>query len=339
MSDGSETVRGVGTKEGSALASRTFASNSRLAVVIPIHNGLDYTRLCVRSLRSLSGPDFMLVIVDDGSTDGSGEYLRSEEPDVIVVRGSGDLWWSGGVNAGCERAIDAGAERLILLNNDNIEVSPNVVADLDRTLDEGATCACSVSMFADSGGGLRIFQTGGALDWRDHGLTLRGFGKRCGDRPQPEDKVEVAPWLPGMALAFDRSTFSRMRGFDTRRFPQYRGDADFTLRVTESGGTCVTTYRSWVINDLSQNGINFFSRATVRRFVSGLVTRRSNFQVKSVVLFAWRHCPKVLIPWHLFQFYARYTYVAVRSQVVESAIVPFDHAKPVALHQGTSSET
>jgi GT2 family glycosyltransferase len=309
------------------ISNREFAAEARLAVVIPIFNGLHYTRLCVESLRNLTGPPFMVVIVDDGSTDGSGEYLARNAPDVIVVPGTGELWWSGGVNLGCEYAIARGATRIVLLNNDNIALSANLLVDLDRTVAEGATCACSVSMFLDDSGDTRILQTGGELNWRSRGLALKRFGELCPQGPQSADIVEEAQWLPGMALAFDSRTFTQMDGFDQRRFPQYRGDTDFTLRVMEAGGTCVTTHRSWVLNDLSQNGINFFSRATVRRFFAGLVTRRSNFQVRSVVLFAWRHCPKRLIVWHLAQFYARYVFMAIRSRLVPPPVVPLDRSR------------
>ena len=306
----------------SSESGRTFASRARLAVVIPVHNRCAWTARCVNSLRLLDGEPFMVVVVDDGSTDGTAEYLQRNAPDVIVESGNGDLWWSGGVNAGCDAALARGAEYLVLFNNDNFGFSRNVLVDLQRTVDSGATCACSTCLFFDDSGEVRVLQGGGIIDWHSRGPELRQSGAAFTDEYRRAHAADRCAWLSGMALAFRAETFRRLGGFDARRFHIYRGDLDFTLRATHSGGTCVSTCRSWVINDLNTTGTNFFARMTLKEFLTGLVTRRSPYQLSHTVRFAWRHCPKHLVPFFVAQFYARYVYAALRRQLQEPAWRP-----------------
>ena len=72
------------------------------AVVIPVHGGLPLTVRCLESLRSCDPLPLMLVVVDDGSPDDTAAHLAEQDPDVHVVPGDGNLWWSGAINVGCE---------------------------------------------------------------------------------------------------------------------------------------------------------------------------------------------------------------------------------------------
>jgi GT2 family glycosyltransferase len=72
----------------------------------------------------------MVVIVDDGSPDDTAAHLATHYPDVHVVPGDGTLWWGEATNIGCEYAVERGARTLILLNNDNVALSRNLLREL-----------------------------------------------------------------------------------------------------------------------------------------------------------------------------------------------------------------
>lgn len=71
---------------------------SKVFVVFPVHNGLESTRSFLESLSRQGLDGFETVICDDGSDDGTGEYLRHDHPEVTVLEGTGNLWWTGGIN-------------------------------------------------------------------------------------------------------------------------------------------------------------------------------------------------------------------------------------------------
>jgi GT2 family glycosyltransferase len=286
---------------------RTFAATAETGVVIPVHNRRVHTASCLQQLRRLDAPELMVIVVDDGSTDGTAAYLMESHADVHVLQGSGSLWWSGAVDLGCRFAIDRGASRLVLINNDILEMSPNLICDLSRVLDTYGGLACAVIVEDRPSGRREIVAAGGSVDWRNRGLVLReGPRDEVEYRARAED-VEC-DWLSGAALAFGREVFLRLKGFDARRFPQYRGDADFTLRAGKEGYKRIVTYAAWVVNDTSNTWINFRRRLTYREFLLGFISLRSPYNLRETILFAWRHCPKRYLPRYLVLLYLRFAY-------------------------------
>jgi len=294
-----------------------FSKCARVAVVIPVHNGLEFTKACLKSLHNNDAPECVLVVVDDGSTDGTAEYLCEHEPNVEIVRGDANLWWSGAVNAGCDRALGLGATRLILLNNDNCACS-NLISDLDRCVDSMGGCVSAVAVTRDADATMRIVQAGGRLDWRGRGISRIGTGIRFA----PSEELVDCDWLPGAALAFDRDVYVRLGGFDRRRFPQYRGDVDFTVRARRAGFRCSVSHASWVVNDGTQTGLDVTRPVSLRMFVRGFFTLRSNYNIREALPFALAHCPPRLVLRYLAQFYARYTYACLKSRFPGIARLP-----------------
>lgn len=292
----------------------SFPARAAVAVVIPVHNGISYTALCLRALRSLTEPPFMVIVVDDGSSDGTSQYLQTDHPDVTVIPGSGDLWWSGAVNLGCRFAIEHGARTLILLNNDNVAVSDNCFSELERVVAQTGGCASAVVLEELADGTRRIRQAGGSLRWEGRGVSLRDYGTGFAKT----DRQVACDWLPGCALAFDSNLFDELGGFDAHRFPQYRGDIDFTLRAKNAGRPCVVSYNCWVVNDVRQSGLVFDSRVTLRQFVAGFFTLKSNYNVRETVVFALRHCPRRRVPAYLALFYMRYAYATLKTWLPSS---------------------
>jgi hypothetical protein len=89
-------------------------------IVLLNWNSQAMTEECVRSLQAMEGGSFEILIVDNGSKDGSAEYLRSRFPDVEVIANGRNLGFTGGCNVGMRRALERGVEYVLLVNNDTI---------------------------------------------------------------------------------------------------------------------------------------------------------------------------------------------------------------------------
>jgi len=118
----------------------------RAAIIIPVHNRREVTLRCLHSLEDSRLPvDFGIVVVDDGSTDGTSAAVAEAFPTVIIERGTGELFWTGGIVQGMRRAISEGAAFLFWLNDDCLpeaDALPRMLAYMEenpRTIC-GASC-------------------------------------------------------------------------------------------------------------------------------------------------------------------------------------------------------
>ena len=292
-----------------------FLEAAPVAVVIPVHGGLPLTLQCLDSLRECDPLPVMVVVADDGSPDGTGAYLAEHYPDVQVVGGDGNLWWSGAINAGCDYALKAGARTLVLLNNDNVTLSRNLLTELVRLVGERGGCIGGTLLMEAPDGGLTVLAAGGKINWRRGGTELLETGSSF----QESDSISECDWLPGMALAFQAATFQALGGMDARSFPQSRGDADFTLRARAKGYRCCVSSACWIVNDRSQVPFGFARRLTVHDLFRGLMIRNSNYQLRSTLLFFLRHCPLRWLAPSLVSFYAHYFYAWLKTRRIARA--------------------
>ena len=287
-----------------------FQQSAETAVVIPVHGGLPLTVRCLDSLRGCDPLPVMVVVVDDGSPDDTAAHLATHYPDVQVVAGDGSLWWSGAINVGCDYAIGRGARTLILLNNDDVELSRNLLTELVGLVATRGGCVGATALMAGPDERLKIFHSGGIIDWRRGGTELRHTGALF----QESASVTECDWLPGMALAFTAETFRALDGIDARSFPQSRGDADFTLRAGARARPSAISTACWVVNDRTQTPFGFNRRLSLADLFRGLVIRNSNYQLRSTLLFFLRHCPRRLLIPSLASFYAHYLYAWLKTQ-------------------------
>lgn len=101
----------------------------KVTVIIPNYNGLKYMRLCMESLRQQRCRDFRVLVVDNGSDDGSVQWLKEQRiPTIFLKENTG---FTGAVNTGIRAA---GTEFVLLLNNDTV-AEPGLVGELLKTIE------------------------------------------------------------------------------------------------------------------------------------------------------------------------------------------------------------
>jgi GT2 family glycosyltransferase len=203
-------------------------SGQRLGVVVLNWNGREHLGPCLDSLRATDFGDSFVVVVDNGSRDGSVEFL-SERDDVEVVALEENLRFADGNNAGAARAIELGADLLLILNNDTT-VDPATLGVLARAMSEGQfDLAGPRIVFADDPG--RIWYGGG------HFSPWSGFvGHRAIRRPVDAgaDPAGGTDWVTGCALAIRADLWQRLGGLDAGYYI-YSEDVDLCLRARLSG--------------------------------------------------------------------------------------------------------
>jgi GT2 family glycosyltransferase/glycosyltransferase involved in cell wall biosynthesis len=103
---------------------RSIGSQPRVAAIVCCHNRVSKTIACLRSLlvsAGHSGVGAVVYLVDDGSTDGTSDAVRSEFGESVrIIAGDGQLYWTGGTSLAARHALAAGEELLLLLNDDTM---------------------------------------------------------------------------------------------------------------------------------------------------------------------------------------------------------------------------
>ena len=195
----------------------------RIVAVVLNWNGGDDTP---RALASLAGIE--TICVDNGSTDGSDGEVERSFPAVELIRNGANLGFAGGNNAGIRRALDRGADWVLLVNNDAV-AEPGIAAALDRAATarpDAGLLACKV-LFED---GETVMYAGATFN------ALLGYsGRRTGfGLPDTFHEARDVERADGAAMALSRTALERVGLLDEDLFA-YAEDVDLSLRVRASG--------------------------------------------------------------------------------------------------------
>jgi GT2 family glycosyltransferase len=199
-------------------------------VIVLNWNGLEDTIACLESCRLISHDNVRLLVVDNGSSDGSEAALRERFPDVELIQTGKNLGFTGGNNVGMRHALERGADDVILLNNDTI-VDPAFVTELVRAARADAAAGMLVSKIYYHDAPDVLWYAGATFNsWLGHGVH-RGHGER--DEGQ-FDRVEETPRPTGCAVMVTRELCVRV-GLLSDDYFCYCEDLDWGLRARRAG--------------------------------------------------------------------------------------------------------
>src|SRR5919197_4836647 len=208
------------------MAARTRPAQSPppIDVVVPVHNRWELTKSCLEHLRAQTVPH-TVIVVDNGSTDGTPGRLRESFADVRLVELGDNL----GFPVACNRGVAAGNGEIVVLLNNDVDCRPDFLERLVAPLLNDERLG-SVAALLLKPGEETIESFGLTAD-----PTLAGY-PRLRDRPvheaQPTDPVLVGP--SGAAGAYRRRAWESVGGLDEGVFA-YGEDVDLALRLRAAG--------------------------------------------------------------------------------------------------------
>lgn len=258
---------------GCQSANTQISDITRCSVVIVTWNGKDLLSESLppllRALR-FHGGDHEVIVFDNGSTDGTEDYVRAQFPEVRLVRNEHNEYFGGGNNLAIQEAKD---DIVVLLNNDMI-VHDDFLAPLLQPFTDGEVFAVASQVFLadptkprEETGKTRASFNGCDLDWRHDQITAE------------DEQREYLPvfWGHGGAMAVDRHKFQFLGGFDRMYDPFYVEDADLSYQAWKLGWRCLLAVKSKVIHK---------HRTSTSRFGNDFITQivRRNHE-----LFIWKN--------------------------------------------------
>jgi GT2 family glycosyltransferase len=205
-------------------------SSIKVTVVVLNWNGGADTIECLESLAPLSAAGHQIVMVDNGSTDGSLEQVRLNFTYVRVIDVGENRGFAGGNNVGIRAAIEDGAEYVLLLNNDTV-VAPDLIEELLRvaqTTPDAGVLGPKIYYYAEQD---RIWSAGGFWDKKARCFEQLGDGER--DEGQ-FDKICDTEFVVGCAMFVPAQVFRDVGLLDEQFFLNYE-EIDFSYRVRCAG--------------------------------------------------------------------------------------------------------
>lgn len=267
-------------------------------VVMLTWNQREDTLACLDSLSRMTYPNYRVVVVDNGSTDGTESAIRAQYPEVKVIVNPYNLGFTGGTNVGLRHALSQGADYILSINNDTL-VAPDILDELVAHAAPPDVGAVAPKVYyADEP--RRIWSMGA----RRHPWTLEmsDVGRGRMDVGQWEQALEC-DYLLGCAQLLKRSLLEEI-GLLDEVFFLYYDDLDLCLRANRAGYRLlvVPQARMWHKVAASAGGVDsprvryYRARSSVwffRKHVRGLrwlivIPYRCGSAVKTVLRLAIR---------------------------------------------------
>jgi len=189
-------------------------------------NQPELTKSCVESLLNNEVVTTNLVIVDNGSSDGSYETFLGIFPDLHIIQSSKNIGFAGGFNLGIKYALHNGAEYIYMLNNDTETPAGMLDTLMAQTHKVNADICSPAIYFADSPH--KIWSVGGYFN----SLLSAPFDAHRRNKPIPY-KPTRREFLSGCALVIHKDVFKKIGFFDEAFFLYYE-DMDFIKRAHDA---------------------------------------------------------------------------------------------------------
>ena len=230
--------------------------------IIPVFNRGHHIKTCLTQLRSqICSIPQTVIVVDDGSTDGTSEMIRDLFPETVLIEGQGDWYWTGSVYQGVERALalSESEDDYFFVLNDDLEFDVDLLQRLYDFIQKNPRS---------------IVQALGS--WTDHreivhyaGVKINRWTARrtelcAGERIDsfPPEHVVKVDALTGRGVLFPCQVFKEVGNYDRRIV--HRGDPELTQRALKAGWNLLVYFGAIVYSVPVVGNGNINERKTYR---------------------------------------------------------------------------
>ena len=270
------------------------ATQPRVCIIVLTWKNYDLTRDCLCSLRKIDYANIEVVLVDNGSGDGSAEKLAVEFPEVRLIKNEKNLGFPAGNNVALRDALQRNPDYFLLLNNDTL-VAPDFLSKLVKVAESDEKIGVvnpKILYFEPSD---RIWFAGGFYKpWWNNG-KVRGVNRR--DVGKYDDIREIT-FVTGCALLIKTGVVRQIGLLDEIFFLGYE-DLDWTVRALQAG------FRAFYVGSaVIWHKASYDTKKNLGKPVKDFYSTRNS------VLFARKHVPFKYWPLFLLSLGK---YVAYRS--------------------------
>jgi GT2 family glycosyltransferase len=260
-----------------------MSNSKKIYILIPTRNRKELLDKCLKSIFEQSYNDFEIVVVDDGSTDGTKNLITRCFKEVHLIDGDGNLWWCGAMRKAVEYVTPRIKEGdFILIQNDDAYMGPDYLENLVNQSTENSRMIVGTAV--------RKYGTK-ELIYNSHQIVRGSL------RPviisSDEDLLPTLT-LSGRGVLIPVEVFNKIGNF-SKLFPQYAADYDFFCRALKKGyklgmSTKAVTYSTSVKPNLSKL-IASKSSISITDLFNLFFSRRSSSNLWGMTMITVLHVP------------------------------------------------
>lgn len=261
----------------------------KVEIVIPVYNRRDTTLQALQSLRRINSENLSvhIIIVDDGSTDGTSEAIRQKFPEVQIVAGDGTLHYAAGTNRGFSAALENNPDYIAAMNDDAV-FHEDFLQKLVKTAElNPRSIVGSLLLLWDNPH--KVFQVD--FQWK----TLAGGwmqpDKTAFDFPQTAFEVEG---MAGNCLLYPVEAIRECGLMDEEKFPHGWGDIQYLVRMKKMGWRLMVEPKSlvWCEPNTNPKPLHQLSLREIFRVL--FVNRRHPNNLQRQFVARWESAPSKL---------------------------------------------
>ena len=251
----------------------------KVYILLPVHNGYDKTKIFIRCLLKQTHENYQLIVIDDGSVDGTDRLIAQAVPDAIVLKGNGNLWWTGAIQKGVDYLntdfAPSASDILLLMNNDTefgpeflynsvniMKSNPNTIL-MARNLEKGSNL---------------VLDSGITVDWSKYLFSLAN----------DNDPIHMLSGRGLFIKYFDVKNIGRFRSFI---LPHYGSDNEYTYRAKKLGYNLITNQTVYLWGDRNTSGVSLIQNLD-KFSLSSLYSLKRKDNPIILIKFILLTCPK-----------------------------------------------
>ncbi len=253
--------------------------NNKIFVLTAVHNDLGDTKRLLESLFGQSFLEYEVFIVDDGSTDGTSKFIRKNYPQVNIIKGGGDLWWTASLNLGLKHILRKAknTDYVWIINNDCYFDKGlfQVLINYKNKTTGNKDIIASVVLDSKT---KKVIDAGVVINWNDMKF-----------RPNGTDALSTRGTL------FPVGVFKEVGLFDAKHFPHYFSDYEFTIRAKRYGYKLSVCGNCKIYNRSERTGIGEIpKKLRVNDIFNLLFSKKSKINLGLQINMVRYVCPRKL---------------------------------------------